>query len=210
VAIALVIFLLARGGGTDKSKVSATKSPSTTAGADAGSAGAQTGAAGSGSAAGGSTDGAQAGGKPATGGLGGTKNMPLDVTVSNTNGLKDGDVVSIHVVPKKGSVIYGFETFLCRGGTQYRFDADIRASYTGNCVTKPLSAISQEYMAVRAGPPYSSVDATFRVGVGSDSYKTGDGKQVTVTCGHGSPCTLVLKLQYPNAFGFQPIPLTFR
>lgn len=208
VAIVLVV-VLTRGGGTDKSKLSATKSPSTIAQAAANADASASGGPGNGSAvAGGGTAGSNPA-KAGPSGLGGTPNMPVDVTVSNTKGLRDGDTVHIHLVAKKGSSIFGFEAFLCNGGTQYNLDPDIRPSLRGNCVTKPLSPVSQDYVAVRGASPYASVDGDFKVGMGSDSYTTSFGKPAHVVCGHDNPCALVLKLQYPEHFGFYPIPVTF-
>jgi len=57
---------------------------------------------------------------------------------------------------------------------------------------------------------WAIVDGDFKVGVGSDSYTTSFGKPAHVVCGHDNPCALVLKLQYPEHFGFFPIPLTFQ
>jgi hypothetical protein len=136
--------------------------------------------------------------------------MPLDVSVSNTNGLRDGDVVSIHVTAKPGSQIFGFEAFECAGGTTYSVDADVRPTQMGKCALQPLSPTSQRYVLLQAQAPYKEADGTFKVGVGSNTFKTNDGRIVTVTCNSSHPCTLVLKLQYPDAFGFQPVPLTFR
>lgn len=135
--------------------------------------------------------------------------LPLDVAVSNTSNLRDGSEVSLHVVPKAGSVIYGFEAFLCEGGTTFAGDSDIRPTLAGKCVSKPLSPDSDDYKEVPAAPPYQAADSTFRVGVGTDTYTMRDGKPVTITCGPGHPCQLVLKLQYPNDFGFAAYPLTF-
>ena len=139
----------------------------------------------------------------------GSGKVPLTTKVSNTKGLADGDPVSLLVEPDKGSVVYGFEVFLCRGDATYVTDADVRPTYTGKCVTKPLSSVSQNYLVARSGPPYSSAEATFHVGVGTDTYQTRDGKTVSVTCDATNPCALVLKLQFPNDYGFQTIPLTF-
>jgi len=205
----VLIVVLTRHGGTDKSKVSATKSPSTIAQNSVNADASATGGPGSGSAAGCGASASNAR-KAGPNGLGGTPNMPVDVSVSNTKGLRDGDTVHIHLAAKKGSSIFGFEAFLCNGSTQYNYDADVRPSLRGNCVTKPLSPVSQDYVAVRGAPPYASVDGDFKVGVGSDSYTTSFGKPAHVVCGHDNPCALVLKLQYPEHFGFFPIPLTFQ
>jgi hypothetical protein len=203
--VLIVVVLIVRGGSDDQGLT--TNTTSTSIGARPGGTGTGTG-----------TD---AGSAPADAGAtattldtvkipGPSEQIPLDVSVSDTSNLADGDAVSVHVVPKDGSVVYGFEAWLCAGNETYRYDADIRPTLTGKCVANPLSASSDAYKEVRAQPPYTSADTTFRVGVGSDSYRMRDGRDVTVTCGADHPCTLVLKLQFPNGFGFQAIPLTFR
>lgn len=115
----------------------------------------------------------------------------------------------MHATPKDGSVIYGFEAFLCRAGTTFSFDADIRPTLTGKCITKPLSPASDDYKQVQAAPPFTAADTTFKVGVGVDTYETKDGQMTTITCGAGNPCTLVLKLQFPDGFGFRAIDLSY-
>ncbi|MBA3653177.1 MAG: hypothetical protein H0W70_03170 [Actinobacteria bacterium] len=141
---------------------------------------------------------------------GGATAVPLSVKASSTEGLRDGDVVSIHVEPKKGAVVYGFEAWLCKGGETYQTDADLRPTFAGKCASKPLSANSDRFKEVRAAPPYAAADGLFRVGTGTDTYATRDGRMTTVACGPARPCSLVLKLQFPYGFGFEAIPLTFR
>lgn len=135
--------------------------------------------------------------------------MPVDVAVSNTSGLHDGEAVAIHVTPKAGSQVFGFEAFLCAGNQTFNYDADIRPTQTGKCVSQPLSGASDDYLRIAATPPYTAVEASFRVGVGSDTYTRRDGTPVTITCNATSPCQIALKLQYPNGFGFQAVPVTF-
>lgn len=135
--------------------------------------------------------------------------LPLDVSVSSTTGLSDGDAVSVHVTPHDGSSIFGLEAFICKPDATYLLDADIRPSQTGKCITKPLSGSSNDYVKVGVDPPYESADLDVRVGVGSDTFVTHKGDDVTITCGPGNPCQLVLKLQVPDSYGFQSYPLTF-
>jgi len=149
--LALIVALVS--GGTSKTKVSGAASHRTTvAPGAAGSAGSQ-GPAGS------TSDGSQLQAVKSASGLNGTPGMPLSVMVSNTQGLKDGDAVAVHVIPQKGSVVYGFEAFLCKAGVSYTLDPDIRPDDTGKCIAHPLSANSQDYIQVKASPPYSSAAA---------------------------------------------------
>ena len=135
--------------------------------------------------------------------------LPVAVTVSATSGLADGQAVTVHVVPTGGSQIFGVEARMCKAGAVIDFDADFRPTQTGNCATKPLSANADGYLKAAAAPPYQSVDMTYRVGVGSDSYTTQSGTPVQITCGPDNPCVLAVKLQIPNGFGFQTYPLSF-
>jgi len=136
--------------------------------------------------------------------------IPLTVTVSSTSGLTDAEAVTVHVTPDAGSNVYGAEAFLCAPDTTYSLDADIRPSLSGKCVTKRLSPNSLDYLNKPVGPPYQVLDLSFPVGVGTDQFTTQDGRNVTITCGPGHPCTLVLKLQFSHGFGFKAIPLTYR
>ena len=141
----------------------------------------------------------------------GGQNAPVDVNVSNNTNLTDGAPVAIHVAPKDGSAIFGFEAWICKGGVDYIDDADVRPSQTGNCAAHALSGASDHYIGVRSAPPYGAADGSFRAGVGTDTYKMQDGTPVTISCGPGQPpCVIVLKLQYPNGFGFKAIPLSYR
>jgi hypothetical protein len=54
------------------------------------------------------------------------------------------------------------------------------------------------------------MDLKFRVGEGTSTYKTQDGDPVSITCGHGHPCTLAVKFQIPNGYGFRTYPLEYR
>ncbi len=138
-----------------------------------------------------------------------TPDMPLVVTVSPTTGMKDGQTVKVHVVPKAGSQVFGVDARLCAGSAHVEYDAQFAPTVAGQCITKPLSAGSDAKTSVAVSPPYQEADVTFRVGVGTDTFATQDGRQASITCGPSSPCQLVLKLQYPNAFGFQSVPVTF-
>ncbi len=138
-----------------------------------------------------------------------TAAMPLSVSVSPAAGLGNGSDVTIHVAPAAGSKIFGFEARLCKAGVDYVNEADFDPTITGKCASKALSATSEEYKEVPAKPPFDALDATFKVGIGSDSFKTEQGTPTTVSCGPGSPCVVVLKLQYPNGFAFRSYPVSF-
>lgn len=129
---------------------------------------------------------------------------------SQTSGLADGETVNLHVDAKPGQVVYGFDAYQCKGGTTYQYDYDILPSWSGKCVTHPLSPNAQDFVEVASTAPFKSADGTFRVGVGTTSYQTRDGKTAVITCGPHDPCYLVLKLQFQNGYGFEAIPLEFK
>jgi len=208
-ALALLVALLGgngssgskTGGGRSTNAGSANSAGNGATGADAAQAG------GTGAAAGQSSG--KAGARPNPNGLQISPGMPLTVSVSDTSHLKDGDNVSIHVVAKPGSAVYGFEARQCAIGVVYNDDALQRPTLGGNCAAQAVSSRSQPYGEFLSDPPNKSVDGAFRVGVGSNTFTTRYGRTVTITCGPGHPCMLVLKLQFPNDYGFEAIPLRF-
>lgn len=135
--------------------------------------------------------------------------MPVEVNVSGTTGIKDGQAVRIQAKARAGSSLFGFEAFLCNGGVTYRIDADIRPTITGKCAAESLSPGTDVYQEVRASPPYDVVDDMFRPGVGTNSFPKRDGTTAMVTCDRAHPCQLVLKVQFPDGFAFRSYPLTF-
>ena len=137
------------------------------------------------------------------------KGMPLKVQVSSTSNLHDGQVVSIHVTADPGSDIYGIEARLCASSAKITAETDYYPYQTGNCILQPLSADSDAHTQVAIAAPYQTADLTFRVGVGTDKFTTQQLKQVSITCGPGHPCQLVLLLQYPYGFGFKSYPVTY-
>jgi hypothetical protein len=139
-----------------------------------------------------------------------TPNMPMSVSVSTTEGLVSGDVVSVKASPSNGSQAFGVEARLCRGDVAIAFDGQMFPTRAGLCLPKPFSQGTDSLVEVANQPPYGPVAVNFTVGTGSQTFTLQDGTQTTITCDSTHPCQLVLKLQYPNGFGFQGVPLTFR
>ena len=136
--------------------------------------------------------------------------LPLGINIPSTSGMTDGQKVSIHVQANDGSKIFGLEARLCAGMADVQNSADYLPTQGGMCSAHPLSANSDSRLEVASEPPHQSVDVDFRVGVGTDSYTEGDGTPITITCGPGHPCKLVLKLQVPGGFGFRSYDVTYR
>jgi hypothetical protein len=139
-----------------------------------------------------------------------TPNMPMSVSVSKTEGLVSGDVVSVKASPSNGSQAFGVEARLCRGDVAVAFDGQMFPTRAGLCIPKPFAQGTDSLVEVANQPPYGPVAVNFTVGTGSQTFSLQDGTQTTITCDSTHPCQLVLKLQYPNGFGFQGVPLTFR
>ncbi|CAB5078108.1 unannotated protein [freshwater metagenome] len=138
-----------------------------------------------------------------------TPMMPMSVSVSKTSGLHSGDVVSVTATPSNGSQAFGVEARLCRGDASIQFDGQMLPTRAGLCISKPFSDGTDSFIEVLNKPPYGPIVVTFRVGTGSQTFGLQDGTQSTITCDATHPCQLVLKMQYPNGFGFQGFPLVF-
>lgn len=138
-----------------------------------------------------------------------TPGMPVVVRLPKSDGVRAGDVVTVHVDPVAGSQLFGVDARLCRGDAAVRFDGEFIPTLGGICTPTALSPGSDARITVEGRPPFGGLDVDFRVGTGSSTFKTQSGAQATVTCDQSHPCQIVLKLQYPNGFGFQSVPLTF-
>ena len=147
---------------------------------------------------------------PTPTGLYTTPDMPVNVAVSTTTGLRSGDVVSATASPENSSRVYGVEARLCSGTASIQFDAQLFPTRAGLCLPKPFSEGTDSFVEVKNEPPYGPVVVKFRVGTGSQTFALQDGTQSTITCDSTHPCQIVLKMQYPNGFGFQGVPVTFR
>ncbi|MGZ4717044.1 MAG: hypothetical protein ACXWCB_10165 [Acidimicrobiales bacterium] len=137
------------------------------------------------------------------------RNLPLDVRIDRKSGLADGDTVTVHVTAKSGSKIYGADARLCADGAAIENSADYAPTQGGQCIASPLSSSSDAFVEQAGADPYSSLDLRFRVGTGTSTYQVQDGSPVSITCGPGHPCTLVVRLQIPDGFGFQSFDLGF-
>jgi len=139
-----------------------------------------------------------------------TPTMPVQVEVPPVEGSVDGQAVTVQGSPEPGSKLYGVEARLCRGDVAVVDDGMFTPTLGGACIDKPLSAISDSKVVVAGVEPYQGLDLTFRVGVGSTTFRTQYDGPTTITCGPSNPCQIVLKLQYPKGFGFKGIPVTYR
>jgi len=135
--------------------------------------------------------------------------VPGEIRVVGNTNARDGQAVTVTIIAGTGSQIFGFDIRLCAGDAAFRFDSDIRPTQGGKCVLNPLSAASEASQEIQADPPFSKAETTFRVGVGTDRFKTTGGREVTITCGPGHPCQLALKVQFPGGFAFRSYPVMY-
>jgi hypothetical protein len=202
--LGLVVALSADTGSTDAAKgKGANATSSTGAGGAAGSDGGST------------ADGGTAGtdGAPVDG-AGGTDSatqppLPVEATVIGTTGLHAGDEVTVTVTADDGSKVYAVEMRQCEAGAVIHNDGDMRPSVAGKCAQGAISPGADAYKIVPSEGDRTAVTATYRVGVGSNTFQREDGSMDTVTCDHDHPCVLAVKYQIPDGFGFRTYPLTF-
>ena len=135
--------------------------------------------------------------------------IPLDVTASSGLNMHDGQVMTVTVVAKPGSDFYGLDARLCAGRAAIENFYDFSPDPAGNCILRPLSKDSDAHLELPVGPPYHTGTLHFRVGVGTSQFETEDLTNASITCGPGHPCQLVVRLQYPNGFGFKAFPITY-
>ena len=139
-----------------------------------------------------------------------TPTMPVRVDVPPVDGAIDGEAVTVHASPEPGSLLYGVEARLCRGDAAITDEGTFTPTLGGVCIDKPLSVNSDSKVLVAGSEPFTGIDLTFRVGVGTTTFATQYSGPTSITCGPGTPCQIVLKLQYPKGFGFKGIPVTYR
>lgn len=139
-----------------------------------------------------------------------TPSMPLSVKAQGNSKVSSGDLVTVRAEPNAGSQMYGVDARLCRGDVGISNESAFRPTVGGNCIIDPLSPGTDAVVNLENPTPNQGLDVEFRVATGTTTFKTQSGKDVTIACGPSNPCQIVLKLQYPNGFGFQGIPVTFR
>ena len=207
--LAVIAVASSGGGGSSSSASTSDRSTSTTEGSSTGTGGAATTSTGGEPAATSTSGGADAGAGPGGAYTIASAQLPLTADISNTNGLHDGDVVSIDIAADKGSLIYGAEMRMCKKGTKITDDGQMLPTATGWCISKALSPGADGYKVQAGERPYDHLTATYKVGEGTDTYTMDDGSQGSVTCDKDNPCVLAVKFQVPNGFGFRTYPLTF-
>jgi hypothetical protein len=133
----------------------------------------------------------------------------VDVSVTPTTRLVDGQALTIHAEAHPGVTMYDVQVHLCKGGAgvQNGFEFDFDGP---NCSPSAVSPNADSVARQAIAPGTSAADLTFRVGVGTgqpwDEYLGGSH---TLTCGPDAPCDLVVQIAVLNGNVFFEVPLCF-
>jgi large repetitive protein len=151
-----------------------------------------------------------------------TANVPVTVTAivnghtftlgQTITGLKDGDVVDVHVdagsPPNAApSQILSQEGRECSNVSISNL-FDFTPTQGGNCADKVLGS-GDLHDVIPVGPPNQVSDMMFKVGEGTTTFDDEDLNSHTITCEDGDTCKLAVLLQVPNATDFVGFPITF-
>jgi hypothetical protein len=136
-----------------------------------------------------------------------TADPPFTVDVSQTTGLRDGDVVDVTVRTAPGTRIQDEpenDLFICRAGVSYTSLADLRAT-AGNCPANiGVSTSSQGQARLFTLADGSRAEGDIAVGTGIAEWSPGFGlPNATLECGPEAPCLLVVRV--PASVGGQAV-----
>lgn len=131
---------------------------------------------------------------------------PVEVSVLPAVGLTDGQVVSVSVRSiDTGVVIYSVTAHLCATD---KVTGDRSFSFAGTaCTNVPVGQSDTERALVTGGT--STADLQFTVGTGRASWLSSTGYDGQITCGQGSPCDLVLRIEVTDGTLYYKAPLCF-
>jgi len=131
---------------------------------------------------------------------------PIKVSVLPAVGLTDGQVVHVHAESTDSAVvIYSVTAHLC---VPDKVTGDRSFSFAGVACTNVVVGQSDvEQTNVTGGSP--SADLDFKVGTGTASWLSSTGYNGAITCGQGSPCDLVLKIEVTDSTLYYRAPLCF-
>ena len=134
--------------------------------------------------------------------------VPVNVTVSSTVGLVDGQAITVTVTAGT-SLIYGIEARQCALAGSIDYTADFSPTVSGKCTPTALgTAGADAFKTVTAVAPYSTATLTFKVGKGSSgSFNLQSGGTSTVQCNELNACKLTLLLQVQGGTVFQSFPI---
>jgi hypothetical protein len=132
-----------------------------------------------------------------------------EVTVTPTEGLTDGQAVTVTVKVNDGA-LYEIAAHLCSPTMpiKNRFNFSFQGEYCSPSSVSP----SADTEVVKTVPPGQAQDQlTFHVGIGTGQPWVDDLNNNThqLTCGPGSPCWLLVKLQVTGDTLFYAAPVAF-
>jgi hypothetical protein len=128
----------------------------------------------------------------------------LDVQASPTTNLVDGTVVNVHV-SAQDTVVYSLQARVCMPG---KVSGDYAFSFVSKfCSNAPIGSGDVQQSVTFAGD--KSGDLAFKIGSGTVNWTNGIGFPLTMTCGPGSPCDLVLQVEINNGTAYYQIPLCY-
>jgi hypothetical protein len=109
----------------------------------------------------------------------------------------EGRVVKVHV-DENGApgTFFGInQARLCRGGANFSFSSQMDPGDFGDCIAHPMVAgQDDDFVAAPTDSAHTSVDFTFRVGMGTQTFTLNDGTtQSTISCDADHPCALWLQ-----------------
>ena len=134
--------------------------------------------------------------------------VPVNVTVSSTVGLVDGQAITVTVTAGT-SLIYGIEARQCALAGSIDYTADFSPTVSGKCTPTALgTAGADAFKTVTAVAPFSTATLQFKVGKGSSgSFNLQSGGTSTVQCNELNACKLTLLLQVQGGTVFQSFPI---
>lgn len=120
---------------------------------------------------------------------------PISPNVSSggrIDGALEGTTLNVHVDGVAGKMFGVTAARLCKPGLTVTQSAQLSPTQFGNCIPAPfVSGTDDDFKSASASPSNTSVDFTFRVGAGSQTFSYAGGSS-TITCGVGNPCALWL------------------
>jgi len=133
---------------------------------------------------------------------------PIDVSVSPTSRLADGQAVTITATAPRGVLIYEIRAHLCIAGK------DVTNGYDFGFQGKRCTNVAVGHSDVEQSAPFPNGVATgtldaFKVGTGTKRWVNELGFPETITCGPEHPCALVVRVEITDAAMFFTAPLCF-
>ena len=124
-----------------------------------------------------------------------TPNPPFTVEVSQTAGLRDGEVLDVTVRATSGVRINPGDSIMrvCRPGVTYAAVADLNP-LNGKCPANGTSSSAEASAQLLAVADGSRAEGDIAIGVGVAEWQVFGQPNFTLECGPGAPCLLVIQV----------------